>query len=147
MPDRRFPQKWKEAFAQWHYRSVGRHEKPRGGRILCYHNVSPDEASSFAAQLDFLCAEYDALPLSRFLSSLGTASARPPLAITFDDGYRDNYEVAFPLLRRAGVSAAFFVVSGVRAQTAAERAAAPEPETGGWSPRLFMTWEELREMV
>jgi peptidoglycan/xylan/chitin deacetylase (PgdA/CDA1 family) len=33
------------------------------------------------------------------------------------------------------------------AETAADRDAAPEPGAGGWSSRLFMTWEELREMT
>ena len=32
--------------------------------------------------------------------------------ITFDDGYRDNYECAFPILKSHGVKGAFFVTSG-----------------------------------
>jgi peptidoglycan/xylan/chitin deacetylase (PgdA/CDA1 family) len=32
--------------------------------------------------------------------------------ITFDDGYHDNYDTAFPLLQREGVKAAFFLTSG-----------------------------------
>lgn len=35
-----------------------------------------------------------------------------PAVITFDDGYRDNYTVALPILQRHGVKAAFFVASG-----------------------------------
>ncbi|HEV8441366.1 MAG TPA: polysaccharide deacetylase family protein [Methylomirabilota bacterium] len=34
-------------------------------------------------------------------------------AVTFDDGYRDAYEIAFPLLQRKGIPAAVFVVSDV----------------------------------
>jgi peptidoglycan/xylan/chitin deacetylase (PgdA/CDA1 family) len=34
------------------------------------------------------------------------------LSITFDDGYRDNYEVVAPVLRRLGLPAAFFVATG-----------------------------------
>jgi len=32
--------------------------------------------------------------------------------ITFDDGYRDNYDTAFPVLQGEGVKAAFFITSG-----------------------------------
>jgi len=36
-----------------------------------------------------------------------------PLLITFDDGYLDNYEYAYPLLRRYGMVGAFFVITGL----------------------------------
>jgi peptidoglycan/xylan/chitin deacetylase (PgdA/CDA1 family) len=38
---------------------------------------------------------------------------RPVAAITFDDGYRDLYEHAFPLLKRKGIPAAVFVVTSL----------------------------------
>jgi peptidoglycan/xylan/chitin deacetylase (PgdA/CDA1 family) len=50
-------------------------------------------------------------------------------AITFDDGYRDNYQQAFPLLKEMRFAAAFFVT------------------TEDVGKEGFMTWDMLREMA
>ncbi|MEZ4584161.1 MAG: polysaccharide deacetylase family protein [Caldilineaceae bacterium] len=43
--------------------------------------------------------------------TLGTPLPEKPVIITFDDGYRDNFEHAFPLLAARNMTAAFFVVT------------------------------------
>lgn len=71
--------------------------------------VTPEE---LAWLLDFLTREFDCGPLTPALERWragGAAGARPPLALTFDDGQLDNYAHARPVLARAGVQATFFV--------------------------------------
>ena len=36
---------------------------------------------------------------------------RRPIAITFDDGHRSNHDIAWPLLRRHGMTATMFLVT------------------------------------
>jgi peptidoglycan/xylan/chitin deacetylase (PgdA/CDA1 family) len=40
-------------------------------------------------------------------------SSRPLVAVTFDDGYLDNFTNAAPILRRYGIPCAFFVSTGI----------------------------------
>lgn len=55
----------------------------------------------------------DVLSLDDGLARLAAGDVRPFVCLTFDDGYRDNYEVAFPVLRRLGAPAAIFLATGL----------------------------------
>jgi len=95
--------------------------------ILMYHYVSVPPAGAdiyrrdlsvapelFAAHLDAMLAEgYTTISLYTLVNHLMRGAELPakPVIITFDDGYRDNYENAFPALVARDMTATFFVVS------------------------------------
>jgi peptidoglycan/xylan/chitin deacetylase (PgdA/CDA1 family) len=89
--------------------------------VLCYHSIHPDSpfASAtprvFAGHLDWLVSHCHVIPLCDIVrtAAAGTPDARPAVAITFDDGYLDNYEYAFPLLNVRGLPSTFFVTAGL----------------------------------
>ncbi|MCB0114547.1 MAG: polysaccharide deacetylase family protein, partial [Caldilineaceae bacterium] len=114
--------------------------------ILMYHYLSTPPAgadiyrrdlsvtpSLFAEHLDRLLAEgYTTIRLDDLLLNLtqGTPLPEKPVIITFDDGYRDNYDNAFPLLKDRDMTAAFFIVTDFIDE---ER-----PE--------YLSWDMVREM-
>lgn len=89
--------------------------------ILIYHRVlrsadpllpgTPDQAG-FARQMRLVRRWFRVLALPQALDLLdqGRLPARS-LAITFDDGYADNAELALPILQSLGLSATFFIAS------------------------------------
>ena len=88
---------------------------------LIFHRVLPVADPLFPEELDrarfdalcgWLRAWFNVLPLDHALTRLreGSLPSRA-LAISFDDGYADNHEVALPVLQRHGLSATFFVAS------------------------------------
>lgn len=90
--------------------------------VLIFHRIRPvhDALCPFevdAARFDRLCAWlaawFQVLPLNDAvkLSRAGRLPDRA-MAITFDDGYADNLEVAVPILKRHGLSATVFVATG-----------------------------------
>ncbi|HKQ75637.1 MAG TPA: polysaccharide deacetylase family protein [Blastocatellia bacterium] len=93
----------------------------RRALILTYHRFSAgargdyDKTSArvFEEQLKYLTAHYDVVPLSQIVEHITAGQPLPSrlAAVTIDDGYRDAYEVAYPLLRRYGVPASLFVVT------------------------------------
>ena len=107
--------------------AIGPFSTWRGPLVLGYHrvvedfNVDPASAmpamlvsrGMFERQLDYLGRHYRFVGLDDLLDSPAAmgAGGRPPAAVTFDDGYRDVYEHAFPILRRKGIPAAVFVVT------------------------------------
>ena len=90
--------------------------------ILTYHRLpaEPDplfpghiHATKFAQQLDCLRRYFNVLPLAEAMQSLKDDSLpRRAVSITFDDGYKDNHDVAYPLLAERGLAATFFVATG-----------------------------------
>ena len=90
--------------------------------ILIFHRVlsAPDPlfpGEVDAVRFDAICAWLrqwcNVLPLDDACRRLaeGTLPARAA-AITFDDGYADNHDLALPILRRHGLVASFFVATG-----------------------------------
>lgn len=90
--------------------------------ILRYHRVYPNGVtpfyelgmplSVFEAQLDFLKRHFRVLPLPDVCAALknpGRALPDRAVAITFDDGYGDNFTQAFPALRARRLPATIFI--------------------------------------
>lgn len=99
--------------------------RPGGPVILGYHRVVDDIRDAdgalpgmavsrrmLALHLDWLGERFRFVSLDELGERLGRGdAARGLAAVTFDDGYRDVYEHAFPLLRARGIPAALFVAA------------------------------------
>ena len=91
--------------------------------ILMYHGVLQDplpvsdtcflEASAFRRQIEYLLNNFSIVPLSRAVELLqGGAVDRPTVALTFDDGYQSNCDLALPVLKEFEVPATIFLTTG-----------------------------------
>ena len=113
--------------------------------ILMYHHTGPLPANPdtfrrdltvsptlFEEQLESLAdSGIQTVTLDRLFEHLEGRQPLPTraVALTFDDGYADNYEVAFPLLKKHGMVGTFFVTTGLVGRPG------------------YMTWEQLEELA
>lgn len=90
-------------------------------QILMYHRLTAKydpffpgvSVDTFARQVHFLAKHYRVVDLAELLQHLDNGHPIPKDAVvlTFDDGYRDNYELAFPILQQYRVSATIFLTT------------------------------------
>ena len=97
---------------------------PSNISILMYHGIVdnplylPDwcliDSSSFRNQLQYLKRHFNIVSLTDAVALLASGNIDEPTAvITFDDGYQNNYDCAFPILREAGIPATIFLTTGL----------------------------------
>jgi len=79
-------------------------------RILMYHGTPRRDARALERQLRLVRLAFPVVPLEK-LAEGGNGRAR--VALTFDDGLRNNIDVAYPILRQLGLTATFFVCPGL----------------------------------
>jgi peptidoglycan/xylan/chitin deacetylase (PgdA/CDA1 family) len=72
------------------------------------------ERRHFRAQIAHLVEHYRVLTLDEMVAALAQKAPLPPraVAVTFDDGYRDNWSEAFPVLRELACPATIFLTAG-----------------------------------
>jgi peptidoglycan/xylan/chitin deacetylase (PgdA/CDA1 family) len=111
--------------------------------VLGYHDLYADAVDPvdnfdglrvrrdrFEQQMQYLVAHYHVVSLDELLDpSVRPPDGKPLAAITFDDGYKNVYRIAYPVLRRFGLPATVFVI--------------PDFSFNGQTP----WWERLRALV
>jgi len=96
--------------------------------VLAYHRITDPHApgfdtfkpnvsatpAEFAAQMDFVREHFNVVSSDDLIDWLDGKRSLPPYPalITFDDGYRDNYDHAWPILRERGLPATLFLTTG-----------------------------------
>lgn len=96
-------------------------------RILAYHRIiNPTDdfiqhrgvisatPENFERQIKFLVKNYNLISFEHLKQAVDAKIRLPQrsVIITFDDGYKDNYTNAFPILQKYGAFATFFLTTG-----------------------------------
>jgi peptidoglycan/xylan/chitin deacetylase (PgdA/CDA1 family) len=134
--------------------------------ILMYHQVGPGLAgitggeervspARFESQMQAIAdAGYRVIPLATLVVAIREGKAgdlRRAVVLTLDDGFRGQFAFAYPVLRRRGLTATFFVVAGsLGSMTLLPHLSEGTPRSGertapstAWLP---LSTDEVREM-
>jgi len=120
-------------------------------RILMYHDVvagTPQEihgvsVAQFTKQMQWLHdAGYQVIGIEDWFAAQRAGKSTPAnaVALTFDDGFEDNYTRAWPILQQHGFTATIFLVTGALAETSAWR-------EGGLARARMLSLQQILEMA
>jgi peptidoglycan/xylan/chitin deacetylase (PgdA/CDA1 family) len=118
--------------------------------VVAFHRVDegPDatglsiDPAMFERYCRFFRRHFHVIPLRALIGKLERGELlNRHLAITFDDGYRDNFDHAAPVLEKFGLPATFFVVSHWIGSDVV-----PWWDREQNMPRPWMTWDHVRSL-
>lgn len=106
-------------------------------RILVYHNVSDvDEHPStikvkdFKTHMEFLKENSQVVDLSTIITEIkNKKEPKGDIAISFDDGYKEVYKNALPILEKYNLPATFFIIADFIGNN------------------KFMSWQQLKHLI
>jgi peptidoglycan/xylan/chitin deacetylase (PgdA/CDA1 family) len=102
---------------------------PKASPLLRAWTLSPGKLDS---QVGWLVGHgFHTITMAQLVAHLKHRRPLPdkPIVLTFDDGWRDHYEVAFPILRKYKCVATFFII------------------TDGVGHSAYMNWGQIRQMA
>lgn len=128
-------------------------------RAVNYHATPAADREQLRRHLDYYLRHFAPLgeaDLTPFLAGALSLS-RPGVLLTFDDGFRNNYDVAADVLDQFGVKGFFFVPAGF-IQLSGNQSAAREfvsqnlylgrpPADWGDADYQPMSWDDLRDLI
>lgn len=114
------------------YRWIKSLNKKQEVLVLVYHRVLGDQEvnnldigvisaspKNFGEQMKYISNNYTVISLDHFIEHIQNKTKLPEdsVIITFDDGYRDNYINAYPILKKYGLTATIFLTTWYIANT------------------------------
>lgn len=114
--------------------------------ILMYHSIGENRVfftvkpREFERQMEYLKEHsYSVISLRSVIEKFerGERDFQKCAVLTFDDGYRDNYDNAYPILKKYGFPATIFVATGFVGRSMNNSYNEPLP---------MLSWDQLKEM-
>ncbi len=109
------------------YHSIEPATNKKEGKMQKHYHIYPE---NFKAQMQYLKDNgYQVISMATYLDHLkqGIGFEKKSVVLTFDDGWHNQYQYAFPILKEFGYTGTFYIISNVR--------------NGG-----YMTWDQVIEL-
>lgn len=118
-------------------------------RFLYGHSIEPTQRAPFKRTLDLLRRNYEFISNEDASKLLGVdrPAAGRYVALSFDDGFKDNYDIIAPMLDEAGARACFFLVTNFIGCDDAYRARIVRERFRCSQDRVPMSWQMVRDLA